>query len=209
MAKVDWLVIGLRSNQVMITAPGAPGTAAQAVHELDAALLDPEEQMPGWFTAVQRTGYWWYLICMVIAVPIALVVIPTEIVGRIIGGLTGGLALAGVSSAVLTLLARIQARRATPRSHFSDVERLSTVVRVAPAGAQKVFDAVVERDARLEPEVHELLWRGAGHGSDREAAKADLDALLQRVAPDFAAQGAVDDEELAGRLEEVRRLNGL
>ncbi|WP_129788412.1 hypothetical protein [Promicromonospora panici] len=83
------------------------------------------------------------------------------------------------------------------------------VVRVAPAGAQKALDAVVERDPHLEPEVHELLWRGARHGSDREAAESDLDALLRRVATELAAQRAADDEALSRKLEEIRRRNGL
>ncbi|MFD2026632.1 hypothetical protein [Promicromonospora aerolata] len=201
---------------MLITAPGAEARAAEAADQLDAnlrlneKLLHPEDEAPGWFRAVKKTGYWWFLICVAIALPIVLLVGSGGVGQRIAIGLTVGLGLGFVSSAVLGSIGNYQARRTIRAKAHATVQELAAIARTAPARAEETAAAVIGADARLESQVHDLLWRSAlPDTADGHAARADLDALTARVAPETASRQKTADEELEAKLAQVRKDNGL
>lgn len=184
MTRPGWLIRGPRSSTVIITAPSVD--ADSAARRLDAVLAGADEESPAWYVAVQKTGYWWYLICVALVVPTFLVTGTADILQRVVSGLGGGVMLALVSGAVMNSVAGAQARkkRAAEVGSASDLKQQA---RVAPLKAQGAAAAVIGHDAGLEPHVHRLLWRSALSATpDGRAAQAELDALLRQVVPEAA-----------------------
>jgi hypothetical protein len=207
MADVDWLVQGRRSATPIITAPGVE--ADGAAQRLDAVLAGSSGEMPGWFKAVEKLGYWWYLLGVVVVVPIVVLVAPAEMWQRITSGIAGGVLLAILSSAIITSVARAQARSKAAADARSGGD-LKQQARVAPLKARETVDAIVGRNARLEGQVHTLLWRSALSATpDGAAAQKELDALLVTVAPETATEHATGELALEPQLDQIRKRNGL
>src|SRR6478609_7955396 len=124
MAQPSWLITGERSKRPIVVAPGVDGADA-AVTQVDNALDRFSGPVPGWFRAVERLGYWWYGVCIVVGVAVALALVPAELKWKIAWGIAFGLIATPVTSALGYYLARLQARAAgfpTVAKALSDVK---------------------------------------------------------------------------------------
>ncbi|WP_166845565.1 hypothetical protein [Isoptericola sp. BMS4] len=212
MTTVNWLTQGHRSDAIIITAPATPDeTAATAANDLDGLLLRPTaEELPGWFRRVQKLGYWWYLVCVVVTVPVfaALGSAPTGT--RLAIGAGAGVTLALLSGAAMNSIAHAQARREASAGARARRDSLRDVARVAPPRAQETVPAILEAHPETEAELHRLVWRAAQHQTpDGRDALDHLERLLADAAPGVAAHRTADDEELERKLADLRKRNGL
>lgn len=186
MLQANWLIKGSASERWIVTAPGTPTGVAKAVEQLDAALDGFSGNVPGWFRTVRKTGSWWYLICVAIAVVVVVAVSPAEIGMRIAVGIAVGVLLAVLSGPLLRLLATAQSRAVGTASADRVITDVAGTARPIPQGVVDRAAAVLDNGAAPEDTVHALVWRAA-QGSSDEAAAAELVALWRRAAPEQAS----------------------
>jgi hypothetical protein len=193
MAEKAWMVTGARSDEVIVTAPGAV-TVDEAVRRLDDALAGFAGPVPGWYGVISRLGHWWYLVCALVAVPVTIVLVGGVTVRAVLYGLVATYGLALVSGLVMSRAAMSQSRRPDGRGRDQTVAEVAHVAR--PMVMQDAVRAVLEQAPAREPEVHELAWRVAGgHDADGMAALRELIALWGVVDPQAAAaQAALWDD---------------
>lgn len=198
MAQVRWLTIGERSKTTLITAPRAPAGVDEGAERLDAALAGFTGPIPGWFRGFERLGAWWYPIWAVAGGLIAFALVSTAL--GVAAGMTAGLVLAYLSAFTINIAAQARARRTGSASSTQVIAEVDLLARIAPTGARDLADAVLKHDARLEHQVHSLLWRSVKQTrtADGDTAAAELRALLEQTAPDHAAERS----SAARRLEE-------
>ncbi|MBK1789221.1 hypothetical protein [Prauserella cavernicola] len=65
-AELSWLVTAPRSGRAIVIAPGEESGVDDAVTRLD-TMRGPA---PAWSRTIERTGYWWYAVCIAVAVAV-------------------------------------------------------------------------------------------------------------------------------------------
>jgi hypothetical protein len=199
MAQLDWLHTGPRSGKPIMTAPGSLD-ARDAVARVDAALDGWSGKVPAWYAAVGKIGYWWVAICLIGGLAIGLVANPSEIEWRIASGLMIGILAIPVGGTLLRLLAKAQSRgtgAANPERALADVAHTA---RPMSGDVKKAVDAVLARDPRQEPKVHQLAWRG----NEDAAALQELDGLWRQADPEAVAARDREMADLEARVAIVR-----
>lgn len=202
MATVSWLIRGERSEQTIITAPGAGAEAAAAAERLDLALNRFAGPMPTWYRLVQRTGYWWYPLCMLVCA-VVLVAIPGGTTsGRVVAGLGLGVLVAPLSGAAMTSVARAVTRGRSNTTPENITKKLRGVARRGYDTFHETVDIVLEHDPSQEDRLHELLWRATKLS---DSVLAEIESLIAEVAPDVAAARKAELKASIARWEEVRK----
>jgi len=185
-ARVDWLVDGSRSGRAIVTAPGRTDVG-DAVVRVDAALDGFAGPVPGWFRGLERLGFWWYVICVVVGVGITLAVGPASVVWRVASGVTLGLILAPVSLVLLRALARGGSRADGAASPAQALAHAAAHARPVNGEIVMQVGTVLGRDAGRADAVHRMAWRAAGGDA---SARKELEAAWEAAAPDAAAARA-------------------
>ncbi|GHH71833.1 hypothetical protein [Promicromonospora soli] len=202
MAQLDWLHVGVRSDKPIVTAPGVTDTGA--VTQVDDALDGFSGKVPGWFKALEKIGYWWYAICVIAGLAFSLALSPAEMAWKIAAGLTIGLVAAPVTSGLLRLLAKAQARAGGE----SGTERALAVLadRARPVSGETKFEveAVLAKDPSLEHRVHQLAWRA----TEDPAARKELESLWEMADPAAAAARAAKFAELDAKIASLKQNQG-
>ncbi|MCK9792659.1 hypothetical protein M1843_02735 [Isoptericola sp. 4D.3] len=198
MAHESWLVTGDRSKQPIVVAPGA-ADAHGAVTQVDNALGKFSGPVPAWFRVVERLGYWWYGICVVVGVVLGLLLVPAETQWKISWGFALGFLAAPLSGAILYRLARLQARAAGFPTTAKALADAKGTARPTNGEVHKHVTTVLGADPALESRVHRLAWRAAG---DDGSARKELEGLWEKADPEAAA--ALADKFAAIRAENAR-----
>jgi len=196
MAEPSWLVTGARSKRPIVVAPGAEDAAA-AVTQVDNALDRFSGPVPGWFRALERLGYWWYGVCIVVGVAAALAFVPAELRWKVAWGVAFGLVATPVTSALAYYLARLQARSAgfpTPAAALADVKGVALP---SNGEVRKQVTTVLAADPALEGRVHRLAWQAARNDG---SARTELEGLWEKADPQAAAA-------LAEKFDRIRAEN--
>lgn len=202
MATVGWLVKGKHSGKAIITAPDAPAGVAASVERLDLALNGFTRPQPRWYLVIEKTGYWWYLICMIVGVAVLLFVPNTPIEYQIAAGMGLGLLVALPGGWLLRSVAQAVDRRKSGTTPEKVERKLKGVARRINTDAQSTVDTILDRAPQREADVHDALWRSAA-GSD--AAFSEIEALIAQVAPELAAERRAATEELAQQFEDLKK----
>jgi hypothetical protein len=206
VASVGWLVKGEHSDETIITAPDAPRDVGASVAKLDLALNGFTGPKPAWYRAIEKTGYWWYLICMIVGVAVVLPIGSAPIGGRVAAGMGAGILLAPISGALIGLAVRAADRRKSGTTPEKIERKLKRVARRIAPDAHGTVDLVLDRDPQREAQVHDLLW-GTAAGSD--AAFNEIEALIAEVAPEVAAERKAAAEDLLKQLDDAKKRTGL
>jgi hypothetical protein len=203
MAQLDWLHVGVRSDKPIVTAPGVTDTAA-VVTLVDAALDGFAGNVPGWFKVLEKIGYWWYVICVVIGLAFSLAFSPAEMHWKIAAGFAIGLVGAPVTGGLLLLLAKLQARA----TGEPGTERALTAVadRARPVSGETKYEVetVLAKDPSLERRVHQLAWRT----TEDAAARKELEMLWEQADPDAAAARSVKVAEVEAKIAALKQNQG-
>lgn len=190
MTQADWLITGERTKRPVVVAPGTDdaAAAAAAVKQVDAALDGFAGPVPGWYRAVERLGYWWYPVCVVVGLVLAFALAPARVEWQISLGLLVGLVGARGSGMVFWFLARLQARGSSGfGSTAKALAAAADVARPSDADTGTEVAAVLAKDPALESRVHLLVWQAA---DEQDGARQQLDALWEKADPEGAARRA-------------------
>lgn len=201
VATVGWLVTGKYSDETIITAPDAPADAATSVERLDLALHGFTRPLPAWYRVIGSTGYWWYLICMIVGVAVVLLVGTAPTGGQIAAGMGAGLLLALPSGWLLGAAARRADRRKSGTTPEKVARKLKSVAQKITDG-QDVADIVLDRAPQREAEVHDLLWRSTTRS---DAVLNEIEALIAQVAPALAAERKAAADDFVKQMDDAKR----
>ena len=193
MDKVSWMVTGPRSGTTFITGPdAAPAEVSGALARLDAAsaaVTNPER--PGWYRAISKLGYAWYLVIAALTFAISLgagspvtrSLFYAVVAAAVLGPITGGL-LSSVARKQATVEGAEESSRAAAAAERH-------VVRIPQDGVVEAVRAVLTADPSQDGRVRELAWRisatddiDSDPGAD--AAASELFALQDRLHPEGA-----------------------
>jgi hypothetical protein len=191
MGEIGWMRTGPRSGITVVADPdGAPREIARSFDRLDAAfaaVTDPER--PGWYRAVSKLGYAWYLVIAAITFSIAfatssgalLALVYAVIAAAVLGPVTAGL-LGVVARKQATVDGAAEVARST-------VAAERHVVRIAQVGVVEAVRDVLMADPAQDGHVRRLAWRISATDDLRsdpgaDAAAGELFALQDRLRPD-------------------------
>lgn len=205
VATVGWLVTGKYSDETIITAPDAPADVGASVERLDLALHGFTRPQPVWYRVIESTGYWWYLVCMIIAVAVVVLVGTAPLEYRIAAGLGAGILLAPVSGWLIGSAARAVDRRKSGTTPEKVERRLKPVARKIRTDAQDTVDIVLDRAPQREAEMHDLLWRST---TLSDAVFNEIEAMIAQVAPDVAAERKASVDDLVRRMDDAKKKQG-
>ncbi len=204
MAQVSWLVQGARSQRSIITAPGATDVD-DAVVRVDAALDGFPGPVPRWFRGLERLGRWWYVICLAVTVPVAIAVAPADMAWRVAAGLSSGLILAPVSGMILHQVARLHSRVGGSPSAEQSLSDAADAARLAPGTVVRKAEAILRKDAGLEPTIHGLSWRAAAQETpDARSAAQELLSLWEQADPEGAAAHVAEMERVRASIRDLK-----
>ncbi|TWJ08270.1 hypothetical protein LX16_4495 [Stackebrandtia albiflava] len=205
MTRPSWLTSGARSRALIVTSPGPQSNVREAVRRLDDALAGFPGAVPGWFRALERLRYRWYVICVVVAAAALAVAFPERIWLSLLYGVGVGIAFAPLSSALARSVAHLQVRATTGKRAAQVITELAAEARPFPLPREWV-DAVLGVEPEREHRVHLLAWSAAdpaGGGSDGPAAR-ELVRLWRQADPSSAAELDALQERLQGMARELR-----
>ena len=203
MGQLDWLHTGVRSDKPIVTAPGATDTG-DAVTRVDAALDGFAGKVPGWFRGLEKIGYWWYAICVVLGLVVGLTANPSEIEWRIASGIMIGLLVAPVSLLLLRLLAKAQARASGAPSTERAIAAVADRARPVTGETKFQVDAVLAKDPGLERTVHQLAWRT----TQDAAATKELEGIWEKTHPEAATARAAKFAEIDAKVAALKQNQG-
>ncbi|MFE5337416.1 hypothetical protein ACFQ8E_16005 [Isoptericola sp. NPDC056573] len=192
MAEIAWLVTGERSGLTFLTSPdGDPAAIREALGRLDgvSAVMTAPPQ-PGWYRAVSRLGYVWYVLVAVLAFAVLTVASDLTVTRTLLYSVLLAAVLGPITGGVLASVARRQARVEGADDAARDAaiaER--SLVRIPQQGTVEAVRTIVAADAAQEPRVHDLAWRTSAAydvDTDPEASTAadELFDLQDRISPE-------------------------
>lgn len=204
MAQVSWLVQGTRSQRSIITAPGA-ADVDDAVVRVDAALDGFPGHVPGWFRGLERLGFGWYAVCVVVGTGVSLALSPAEPVWRIASGITLGLIVAPLTIVLSRMLAKWQARATGSSSTAQALVDAADAARPVNGEIAMQIATIVENDPGRATAVHRTAWRAA---AGDVAARKELEAAWESAAPDAAAARAAMVAKLQAEIDADKQRGG-
>jgi hypothetical protein len=199
MAQLDWLHVGVRSDQPIVTAPGV--VDAGEVAQVDAALDGFSGKVPGWYRLLEKVGLGWYAICVAIGLAVALAFSPAELHWRIAAGVTIGLVVAPPSLWLARLLARLQARATGEPSTKQALAAVADRARPVNGETRYEVETVLAKDPSLERKVHQLAWRTP----DDSGARKELEGLWEKADPEAATARAAKFAEVDAKIAALKR----
>jgi hypothetical protein len=199
MAQLDWLHVGVRSDQPIVTAPGVTDTGEVA--QVDAALDGFSGKVPGWYKLIEKVGLGWYAICVAVGLAISLAFSPAELHWKIAAGFTIGLVVAPPSLWLARLLAKLQARATGEPGTDRALAALADRARPVTGETKYEVETVLAKDPSLERRVHQLAWRT----TDEAAARKELEGLWEKADPEAAAARAAKFAEVDAKIAALKR----
>jgi uncharacterized integral membrane protein len=212
MPAAPWLRESRLSKNLFVIAPGSTASEAEIAEAMDrhdglrGGWSGPK---PRWFKAVERVGYWWYLIATVLGSAVFVVFAPNgdTVWMKVIFGAGAGPLILLVIQLLVFGAAWVQIRLAAGTDKNAVLREADKVARPATFNYDQV-GTILAVDPSAEPELHRLCWAAAGVGeAGRGAAMDQLHELWRRADPAAAAELDAklrDVEEKIARLRKDR-----
>jgi hypothetical protein len=174
---VPWMATGSRSGVLLVEAPGADPSAVHKGRTSLDRTLSPLVSLakPRWFVVLERTGVFWYLIVVGLAMLVYLAVGFSLLDAFVAGTGTAAVVAAPLAGGLLDY-ARAQARRRAVPGAQRAADAHADVVRLVQAGNTRLVEAALGRGVD-ERDLHPLAWRAVARGADGDTAAAEMLAL--------------------------------
>lgn len=210
MPAAAWLRENRHSKNLFVIAPGSTASEPEI-----AAAMDRHDGLgggwfgakPGWYKAVERVGYWWYLIAAALGSAFFIVFAPSDDSAwmKALFGISAGPVILLVIQLLVFGVAWLQVRlgggtdkRAVlreanriARPAAFDHDRIGTILAVVPAS---------------EAELHRLCWTASGVGEQgRGAAMDQIHELWRRADPAAAAEFGAKLRDVEEKLARFRK----
>ncbi|THV41272.1 hypothetical protein [Glycomyces buryatensis] len=193
MAEQQWIVIGSRSLQVLVTDPNAPTGIDDAVARFDATLAGWPGPVPGWYETFERRGVWLYPIMIVMAAVVLYGLPDLDIWLVILLGTSIGLIVATIALFLGAYIAKLASRRAARGRNDRYLEayvRQSDLLTLQQVASIRKYGLVGDI------ELNRLAWRVSDlEDPDGDAAVDELHALWKEADPESAEAFEADAAE--------------
>jgi hypothetical protein len=158
---------------------------------------------PGWYKAVERVGYWWYLIAAALGSVFFIVFAPggDPAWTKALFGISAGPVILLVIQVLVFGVAWIQARLAGGTDKTAVLREANRIARPAVFDHDRI-GTILAVDPASEAELHRLCWTASGVGEQgRGAAMDQIHERWRRADPaaaaEFDAKLRVIEEKLA------------
>lgn len=205
MAQPGWMRTGKHSKKYIVTAPGATDVG-EAVERVDAALEGYAGKVPGWFAAVQKLGYWWYGICIVVALALMFTVGSGNVSFKVASAVFLGVVGAPVTGWILLTLAKLQSRITGAPSAKQALAEFADRARPISEETRSQVETVLAKDPSLEPKLHRLAWNITPdrHSTENPGARKELEGLWAEADPEGAAEVAALVAEMDAKIAALK-----
>jgi hypothetical protein len=205
MPAAAWLRENRLSKNLYVIAPGSTATEAEIADAMDrhdglgGGWAGPK---PGWYKAVERVGYWWYLIASVLGSVFFIIFSPADepMWLKALLGLSAGPVILLVIQLLVFGIAWFQVKLSggDKKAVLREANKIAR-----PAFGHDQIGAILAMDPSAEPELHRLCWTASGVGEQgRGAAMDQIHELWRRADPGAAAKR---DEMIRDTQEKLAR----
>jgi hypothetical protein len=209
MPAATWLRENRLSKNLYVIAPGSTASEAEIARAMDqhdglrAGWAGPK---PGWYKAVQRVGYWWYLIASALGSVYFVLFAPNDDPAwmKALFGISAGPIILLAIQLLVFIVAWLQVKFGGG-SKKAVLREAKKVARPAAFDYDKI-GTILAVDPASEAELHRLCWTASGFGEQGRGAALDhIHELWRRADPAAAAELDAKIRDLEEKLAPFRK----
>jgi hypothetical protein len=210
MPAAAWLRENRLSKNLFVIAPDSTASESEI-----AAAMDRHDGLsggwsgakPGWYKAVERVGYWWYLISAALGSVCFIIFAPNDDSAwmKALFGISAGPVILLIVQLLVFGVAWLQVRLAGDTDKKRVLREANRIARPAVFDYDRI-GTILAVAAASEAELHRLCWTASGVGEQgRGAAMDQLHELWRRADPEAAAEFDARLRELEEKLARFRK----